>query len=198
VNKSVDTKTLNAYVAGIFNTKRIVLWDTIIARMTDKELLFVMGHEMGHYALGHMWQLITLSSLLVLASLYAAYRTAGLVLTRCGRRLGFTALDDIASLPLILALTSVFSFLVTPAVNAFTRHVEHEADRFGLEITQTNHSAATAFIKLQTDTLSVPRPGILNVLWRENHPPLGERIDFANEYHPWREGAPLKYGEKFK
>ena len=52
VNKSVDTKTLNAYVAGLWQTKRIVLWDTIIARMDDRELLFVMGHEMGHTSSG--------------------------------------------------------------------------------------------------------------------------------------------------
>ena len=82
VNKSVDTKTLNAYVAGIFSTRRIVLWDTIIKRMTERELLFVMGHEMGHYVLWHMWYLVALSSLLIVASLYAAYRTAGLVIPR--------------------------------------------------------------------------------------------------------------------
>src|SRR6185369_8151435 len=100
VNKSVDTKTLNAYVAGLWQTKRIVLWDTIIARMDDRQLLFVMGHEMGHYVLG-----------------------------------------DIASLPLLLLVTGVFSLVITPAQFAFSRHIEHEADRFGLEITQTNHSA---------------------------------------------------------
>jgi Zn-dependent protease with chaperone function len=198
VNKSVDTKTLNAYVAGIFTTKRIVLWDTTIARMTDKELLFVMGHEMGHYALGHVWQLVVLSSLLILASLYAAYRTAGFVLARYGQRFGFSTLQDFASLPLLLLLMNLFSLIVTPAILTFTRHIEHEADRFGLEITQTSHSAATAFIKLQTDALAVPRPGLLNVLWRQSHPPLGERIDFANAYHPWRDGKPLVYGEKFK
>ena len=60
VNKSVDTKTLNAYVAGIWQTKRIVLWDTIIARLDERELLFVMGHEMGHYVLAHVWQLVAL------------------------------------------------------------------------------------------------------------------------------------------
>jgi Zn-dependent protease with chaperone function len=54
VNKSVDTKAVNAYVTGFINTKRIVLWDTIIAKLNEKELLFVMGHEMGHYVLGHV------------------------------------------------------------------------------------------------------------------------------------------------
>ena len=84
VNKSVDTKTLNAYVAGLWQTKRIVLWDTIIARMDDRELLFVMGHEMGHYVLGHIWQLVALSSLLILVLLYAAYRTMGAIVARWG------------------------------------------------------------------------------------------------------------------
>src|SRR5262249_55948885 len=106
VNKSVDTKTLNAYVAGLFKTKRIVLWDTIIARMTPPELLFVMGHEMGHYVLGHVWYGIVFSTLLIMASFYAAYRTAGAVLARWGSRFGFTTLADIASLPLILILIS--------------------------------------------------------------------------------------------
>jgi Zn-dependent protease with chaperone function len=198
VNKSVDTKTLNAYVAGIFSTKRIVLWDTIIKRMTERELLFVMGHEMGHYVLWHMWYLVAFSSLLIMASLYASYRAAGAVLARWGPSFGFTALADIASLPLLLLFMTGFTLVITPVSRAFTRHIEHEADRFGLEITQTSHSAGTAFVKLQVDALVNPRPGWLFKLWRETHPPLGERIDFVNEYHPWRDGQPLVYRAFFK
>src|SRR4051812_18675472 len=130
VNKSVDTKTLNAYVAGLFATKRIVLWDTIIKRMTPRELLFVMGHEMGHYALGHVWQGVVLNCALLIAAFYVAYRSAGAVLARWGQRFGFTTLADVASLPLLLILVNVFSFAVTPVALAFTRHLEHEADRF--------------------------------------------------------------------
>lgn len=134
VNKSVDTKTINACVAGMFNTKRVVLWDTIIGRMNERELMFVMGHEMGHYALGHVWQSVALSSIAIMLSFYGAYRTAGAVLSRYRARFGFSTLSDIASLPLLFALTSAFSFVTTPGELAFTRHVEHEADRFGLEI----------------------------------------------------------------
>ena len=198
VNKSVDTKVLNAYVVGVLSTKRIVLWDTTIKRLDERELLFVMGHEMGHYALGHIWQLIVLSSLTFMLLFYAAYRTAGAVLVRYGDRFGFTRLDDVASLPLILVLTSLCGLVIAPAQNAFTRHIEHEADRFALEITQTSHSAGTAFVKLQTDALGVPRPGLLFTLWRQSHPLLGERIDFANEYHPWWDGQLLVYGSHFK
>src|SRR5262249_17521794 len=198
VNKSVDTKTLNAYVAGLFNTKRIVIWDTTIARMNDRELLFVVGHEMGHYVLGHVWQLIFLSAGFILLLLYAAYRTVGAVIGRNSGRFGFSELADVASLPLILLVTNLFSLAITPAALAFERHVEHEADRFGLEIMRTNHSAGTAFVKPQQAALGNPGPGLLDKLWRESHPPLGERIEFANDYHPWRDGQPLRYGEKFK
>ena len=198
VNKSVDTKTLNAYVAGLWQTKRIVLWDTIIARMDDRELLFVMGHEMGHYVLGHVWKLVAISSLLTLVLLFAAYKTMGAIVARWGDRFGFSDVADVASLPLLLLVTSLFSFAIAPAQLAISRHFEHEADRFGLEITQTNHSAGTAFVKLQEDALATPWPGLLFKLWRASHPPLGERIEFSNDYHPWREGAPLRYGDRFR
>jgi Zn-dependent protease with chaperone function len=198
VNKSVDTKTLNAYVAGLFGTKRIVLWDTTLDRMTDRELMFVMGHEMGHYVLHHVWQGMTFSVLMLIASLFVAYRSADAVIARYGVRWGFTSLADVASLPLLLLLMAAFGLVVTPLELAYTRHVEHEADRFGLELTQTNHSAGTAFVKLQQDALANPRPGLLFKIFRESHPPLAERIDFANEYHPWSNGRPLVYGGKFR
>jgi len=198
VNKSVDTKTLNAYVAGLWQTKRIVLWDTIIARMDDRELLFVMGHEMGHYVLGHVWQRLAAATLLILLLLYAAYKTMGAIVGRWGRRFGFSDLADVASLPLLLLVTNLFGLAIAPAQLALTRYQEHEADRFGLEITQTNHSAGTAFVKLQEDALGNPWPGPLVKLWRASHPPLGERIEFSNDYHPWREGGPLRYADRFR
>jgi Zn-dependent protease with chaperone function len=198
VNKSVDTNTLNAYVAGLWQTKRIVLWDTIIARMDERELLFVMGHEMGHYVLWHVWQLVALSSVLILILLFAAYKTMGAIVARWGHLFGFSDIADVASLPLILLVTSLFSLVITPAELVFSRHLEHEADRFALELTQTNHSAGTAFVKLQQDALAVPYPGLLFKLTRATHPSLGERLEFSNGYHPWREGAPLRYGDRFR
>ena len=88
--------------------------------------------------------------------------------------------------------------IVTPVALAFSRHNEHESDRFGLEITQNNRAAATAFVKLQQENLGVPRPHVLVKLWQASHPTLGERIDFCNEYRPWQRGEALRYGELFK
>jgi Zn-dependent protease with chaperone function len=197
VNKSVDTKKLNAYVTGFTNTKRIVLWDNIIEKMNEKELLFVLGHEMGHYVLGHIWKLILFFSLLTLVTLYVANRTAGSIITRFKQRFGFDQLSDIASLPLIILLVNVFAFIIAPIANGFGRSLEHQSDQFGLEITRDNHNAANAFVKLQAENLSNPRPGLLYKLWRADHPVLGDRIDFCNEYKPWETGQPMEYEHLF-
>jgi len=198
VAKSVDTNTVNAYVTGFMNTKRIVLWDTLLARLEPDEVLFVMGHEMGHYVLGHVVRTIVFLSFVTLATLYAAHRLSRGLLARFGPRFGFDTLSDVASLPLLLLLASLFGFIVTPGVLAYSRWQEHEADRFGLELTRNNRAAAMAFVKLQQENLAVPRPGWIVRVWRASHPVLGDRIDFCNTYHPWREGRPLKYGALFK
>lgn len=195
VEKSVDTKTVNAYVTGIANTKRIVLWDTILAKLDRREVLLVMGHEMGHYVLNHVPQFIALGAALVLFGLWIIHRTAGRLISRYQDRFGFSDLADVASVPLMALLFSVVTLLLSPVLLAVSRHNEHEADRFGLEITRDNHACATAFVKLQQENLSIPRPGLLYKLWRSSHPPLGERIDFCNEYRPWEKGEPLKYGD---
>ncbi|MGH8657117.1 MAG: M48 family metallopeptidase [Gammaproteobacteria bacterium] len=198
VNKSEDTKALNAYVTGFGNTKRIVLWDTTIAKLSGPELLFIMGHEMGHYVLGHVWKLIFFMAAVILLTLYVIHRTAAWLLGKYGQRFGFTELSDIASLPLIILLFSFYLFIVSPVVLAFNRSLEHESDQFGLEITQNNRAAATAFVTLQEENLGVPRPHWLYKLWRQSHPPLGERIDFCNAYRPWENGQRLAYGHLFK
>jgi STE24 endopeptidase len=198
VAKSEDTNAVNAYVAGFGTTKRIVLWDTILAKLNREQLLVVMGHEMGHYVLGHVWKLISSFSALIIAALYAVHRTARWMIARYRNRFGFSELSDVASLPLILVLFSIASLVVTPIALAVQRHFEHEADRFGLEITRDNYAAATAFVKLQQENLAVPRTGRLYTWWRASHPSLGDRIDFSNDYRPWESNQPLVYGDRFK
>ena len=198
VDKSVDTEAVNAYVTGFLNTKRIVLWDTILAKLDSDEVLFVMAHEMGHYVLGHVVRLTLLISVLVLLGLYLVYRISGALIDRYRDRFGFDELGDFASLPLIIILMSLFFFVLTPFMLTYTRHVEHEADRFGLELTRDNHNAATAFVKLQQENLGNPRPGILYKLWRSSHPTLGDRIDFCNTYKPWKTGQPMRYADLFR
>ena len=198
VEKSEDTKGVYAYVTGLGHTTRIVLWDTMISKFNKPELLFVTAHEMGHYVLGHIWKQILFFSALIMATLYAIHRTANWLINKYKDRFGFDQLSDIASLPLIILLFSLYTFIITPIDLAYVRHHEREANRFGLEITMNNHAAATAFLKLQTENLGVPRPGTLYKLWRASHPTLEESIDFCNSYRPWEKKEPLIYGEMFR
>ena len=197
VAKSEDTRQVNAYVTGLGAGKRIVLWDTLVDRLTPDEVVFVMGHEMGHYVLGHTAMVILGATLLVTGSMYAVHRVAGALLTRWGRRFGFERLDDPASLPLLILVAGVVSLAVTPVVLATSRYMEHEADRFGLEITRDNQAAARTFVKLQQENLAVPRTGVLDHLWRDSHPDVADRIEFANRYRPWATGGAGRYGTRF-
>jgi Zn-dependent protease with chaperone function len=190
VDKSVDTNAVNAYVTGILGTKRIVLWDTLIARLNEKELLVVMGHEMGHYVLGHLVRSILLSFLVTLAGLYAVDRAGRWLVERCSHFLRFDSLSDIASVPLILLLLHLSSYFLSPIALAYSRHQEHEADRFALDLTRTYHSAATGFVKFQEENLSNPRPGLVYKIFRASHPSIGQRIDFCNTYRPQRTAEP--------
>jgi Zn-dependent protease with chaperone function len=193
VDKSVDTEKVNAYVTGIGNTKRIVLWDTLLKRLSPRQIRFVVGHELGHYVLGHVVVSIFVSWGLLLLGLYGAHRTADLLLSRFGGRFGFSQLSDVASLPLLMLLLSVFSLLIGPATLALSRYHEHEADRFALELTHDNPGGASAFVALQRQNLAVPRPGWLFKLFRASHPPIGERVDFMNTYRPWARGERERY-----
>jgi Zn-dependent protease with chaperone function len=198
VNKSADTKVVNAYVTGLGSTKRIVLWDTILAKLEPNQVFFVTAHEMGHFVLRHTLAFILGAAVISTVSLYMVHRVAGRLIPRFSEQFGFERLSDVASFPLFLLLGSLVTLMLTPAVLAFTRHQEHEADRFALEITRDNRAAATTFVRLQEENLSVPRPGSLYMLWRGSHPSLGDRVDFANHYRPWEEAKELKYGHLFR
>ena len=101
-------------------------------------------------------------------------------------------------MPLLMLLLSLFSLLISPAMLALSRYHEHEADRFGLELTRDNHAAATAFVALQQQNLAVPRPGWLYKIFRASHPPIGERVDFINDYRPWERGQPGRYADRIR
>lgn len=185
VNKSKQTKTMNAYVNGIGPTNRIVMWDTLLAKMNHDEVLGVMGHEMGHYVLNHIWK--TLAFLLALSTVlfYFAQRLYEPGLQRWGSRWGVTERGDPASLPWLLLIASVISFLLSPVISSYSRAQEHSADVFSLELTHLNEPFATAFVKMAEDSKRDPSPHPFIKFWRYTHPPIAERIPFALQYKPW-------------
>jgi len=189
-NKSAQTKKFNAYVSGFGASQRIVLWDTILEGMEEDEILFVMGHEMGHYVLAHIWKGIVVTVIVCALFFYLSHLVTAWAIARFGRRWGFTELSDIASMPLIVATISLISFVAQPMTNSFSRYIEHEADTFGLEVTRLTDAGARAFIKLGSQNKSNPEPNPVVKAFMYTHPPLIERIRYAQEYRPWEEGRP--------
>lgn len=190
VNKSKQTKTMNAYVNGLGPTARIVMWDTLLAKMTDDEVVAVMGHEMGHYVLKHIWKGLAFSLLLSFGVFFVLQRTYERGLVRWGPKWGFTSKGDPASVPWLLLIVSVISFLLSPIGSAFSRMMERESDMFGLEVTHLNEPMATAFVKLAEDSKQNPNPHPFIEFWRYSHPPISKRIPFALSYKPWEKGEP--------
>jgi Zn-dependent protease with chaperone function len=193
MNASTKLKAVNAYASGLGATKRVVVWDTSIQRMTEDEILFVFGHEMGHYVLGHVRNGIIFASGVLLFFLYLGYRGVHWMLARYGEQWAIRGVDDLASLPALLLLFSVFGFLFTPISNAYSRHLEHQADQYGLEVIHglvpdAPVVAAHSFQILGEVDLEEPNPSTAVKFWFYNHPPLDERMRFAQTYDPWSQG----------
>ena len=125
VDKSVDTEKVNAYVTGVGSTKRIVLWDTLLARLSPRQMRFVVGHELGHYVLGHVVVSIFVSSALTLLGLYGVAPHGRPAPGPVRRALRLHRISDPASMPLFMLLLSLFSLVITPAALALSRHHEH-------------------------------------------------------------------------
>lgn len=198
VNKSVDTNEMNACMTGVLGSKRIVLWDTTIKKLNDREILCVVAHEMGHYLMGHVWKSIFISGLLCVFILYFVNKGTLWLLDVSRGSFGFSRLHDIASLPLLALLVALITFILSPGINAYSRQMEMEADRFELELTQDNYASASAMVKLHEQSLSLPQPGLVYMLWNYDHPTFKSRVDFANTYKPWKENKPLKYRKFIK
>ena len=183
VDGSRQSSKVNAYVTGLFGTKRIVLFDTIINNFDDDEILFVMGHEMGHYILNHIWQGLALAVAVVMLSLWLTNKLIHRFIGRFQAKLCFSQLSDIASLPLVLLFIGVISFFSQPISNSFSRYIEHQADIYGMEITTVSgESAAIAFDKLSAFNLSDPEPHPIIEFWFYDHPSLSKRMQFVREY----------------
>jgi STE24 endopeptidase len=187
------TTALNAYVAGIGASKRIVVWDTTIAKMSAPQIVFVAGHEMGHFVLNHVSKGLALTALGLLAFIYLGFRCIGWVLHRWGGSWGIRGLDDWASLPALMLLLSIFSFAASPIASGFSRYFEHQADQYGLEVTHgltpdSGQVAAQAFQILGEVDLADPDPNPAAVFLYFSHPTTSERVQFSLSYDPWSKG----------
>jgi STE24 endopeptidase len=197
MNASTKTKALNAYVNGIGASKRVVVWDTTLKSLNEDETLLVLGHETGHYVLGHIARGFVLFELGALVAFGIGFKLVERLVKRLGPRTGLEGVGDLAALPVLLFVLTLLSFLSTPVYCGFSRQVEHQADQFGLEVAHgivpdPNAAEARSLQILGEQDLEEPDPPAFIKFWLYTHPPLDERIRFARSYHPWTEGKPLE------
>jgi len=183
VDASKQSSKINAYVTGLFGTKRIVLYDTLIKNFTLDEIKFVMAHEMGHYVKHHVWQGLTLAILFIMFALWLTNRLIPPVIARFKTRFGFDRLGDYASWPLVLVFLTVIMFVFQPVTNGYSRHMERQSDTYGMEMSGVDgEAAATAFDKLSVFNLSDPDPHPFIEFWFYSHPALQKRMAFVRDW----------------
>lgn len=194
MNASEKTTAVDAYVTGFGASKRIVVLDTTIAKATTPEIVYVAGHEMGHYVLQHIPKSIVFFAALLLVFFFLTFRSIGWVLAHWGGQWDVRAVDDWASLPALLLLISILLFIANPVGSAFSRYQEHQADQYGLEVTHgltpdSGQVAAQGFNLLGDVDLADPEPNPADVFLFYSHPPIPDRIQFALTYDPWSKGG---------
>jgi Zn-dependent protease with chaperone function len=207
---SVKTNGLNAYVTGLGATKRIVVWDTTAGRIPDDEVMFIFGHESGHYVLHHIVKGLIVSAIAMFFLFWACAEFAHWLVSRYGNRWNIHAepvpkgeiapLATRAGFIVLLFAVSIAGFLLTPASNTFSRYLEHQADVYGQEamhglVPDPQRTAVAAFNALGEAWLEDPNPSPFVEFWLYNHPSVKNRANFAAHYDPWANGG---HGEFFK
>jgi STE24 endopeptidase len=147
---SKQTTRLSANVAGLMGTTRIALNDNLLNKSSLPEIKAVLGHEMGHFVLNHVWKEPILLALLVGLTFALLSVALDRALARWGPRLKIAERADPAGLPLVIALFSVIFFLLTPLQNLIIRSYEAEADAFGLNASREPYGWAMAAMRLST------------------------------------------------
>jgi STE24 endopeptidase len=145
---SRQSNRITANVNGLFGTTRIALSDTLVENTDPDEVLAVMGHEMGHYALNHLWKMFSMFAVLLAIGFAFTNWLFNAVNSRFGARWGISGISDIAGLPLLAACLSVYFFVMTPVLNTIIRTNEAEADIYGLNAARAPDGFATAALRL--------------------------------------------------
>lgn len=178
-DKSRQTKKLNAYVSGLFSTKRVVLYDSLVKDVPEDEILSVVAHELGHYRLKHVAMGVALSIIALLPLLWFTEFCVNRLLPRLPASWDIKTSYDPCLIPLVFIALWILPLIFAPFPNAVARYVEAEADSYSLRLTQNPLAAARMFRTLSLHNLSDPAPPELIEFWFFSHPSLKHRIDAA-------------------
>ena len=195
---SAKLTTLNADVEGFGHSKRVVVWDTSVQKLTPDEILFVFGHESGHYVLGHVVRGLLLSFVGSVVLLWLGFHFVRWAIARFGGRWRIPAQEDWGALAVLLLAFSLFNAVFEPVGATISRGQEHAADIYGQEavhgiVADPQTTARKAFDVLGATSFDDPNPGRWMEFWTYDHPSIGRRAAFGAAYDPWAPGYAPKY-----
>jgi Zn-dependent protease with chaperone function len=197
---SEKSNGINAYVTGIGSSKRFVMWDTTTDRMPDDEIMFVFGHESGHYVLNHITKMLAGMIAGLFFVIWQCAHLSELLVRRFGERWHVRGVASRAGFVTLFFVFSIAGFALTPVSNTISRHFEHEADVYGQEaihglVPYPQKTVVSAFNHMGEAWLDDPAPNAFVEFWSYSHPSVQHRAEFAKHYDPWANG---RHGKFFK
>jgi STE24 endopeptidase len=176
---SEKSKKANAALTGLGNTRRIILADTLLQNYSTDEIEAVLAHELGHHVHGHILKSIFVEAAVTLAGFWAANEALRYA---TDQQKMFEHLTDFANLPLLVLVSTILSLVLMPALNAYSRFTERQADVYCWKSVSNIAPYVSAMEKLNKQNLSESHPSRLVELLFHSHPPISKRIAAAEEW----------------
>ena len=175
---SSKSTTANAALMGWGSTRRIVLSDTLLHKYSPEEIEVVLAHELGHHAHNDIGKLIAVQSAFIVVGFYLV----DLVLRASVPKMGFSGISDVAAFPLLALVIGAFALLLQPLTNAYSRHIESEADDYAIRMTGNPDAFISMMSKLADQNLSEAQPSRWVEIFFYDHPPYRKRVERAQAY----------------
>jgi len=177
-NMSKETKKANAAFTGLGKSRRIIIGDTLLENFSADEIESVFAHEVGHFVHKHLYKLMAFGTLQTFVGFYLV----NLLYNKIISIMGFNGVADLAALPLIALILSVYTLLVSPLSNALSRHYERQADLYALQHSSHPEAFAKALLKLSEQNLTDREPHPFVEFFFHGHPSIKKRVQMAEEY----------------
>jgi Zn-dependent protease with chaperone function len=198
---SEKTTEMNAYVTGFGSSKRVVVWDTSLKKSSQDEVLFIFGHELGHYVLGDVVHGLMMAAAGTLLALWLAFHLVRKLVCLYWARWQVPSVEDWSAVVVLLLVFHVFTMVSEPISNSISRYIEHRADVYGQEVVHgivanPQTTGVHSFQTMGEESLDIPDPNPWMVFWTYSHPPTAERAEFARDYDPWKPSGHPRFFSK--
>jgi STE24 endopeptidase len=173
---SEKSKKANAALTGLGNTRRIILADTLLDNYSSDEIEAVLAHELGHHVHKHILKSIGVQAGVTFVGFWAANWALNYSIDRWHM---FETISDFANLPLLILIFTLLSFFLMPALNAFSRYNERQADRYAFESIASVAPFVSSMNKLAEQNLAERTPSRWVEWWFHSHPAIARRVAAA-------------------